>query len=213
MSLVVIRRHVFVPAYCQVSVVIAAAWPDRSRENRPSRSSVSSKSSRMMAASVGVLPDVFVEPRVALQHVVHQRPEEHEVAPGPQRHVYVGHRRGAREARIDVDDRRAALLRLHHEAEPDRVVLGHVRAHDDDAVAVCQSPEVVVAPPRPSRAPRPGTVLAVSYAGLVLDADDAQAGREQLLDQVVLFVVERRAAEVADAERAVDGDAVLIGSS
>src|SRR4029079_12640713 len=37
---------------------------------------------------------------------------------------------------------------------------------------------------------------------LVLDLDDAESGA-QLLDQVVLFVVERRAAEVADRERPI----------
>ena len=79
--------------------------------------------------------------------------------PGAERDVDVGQRRGAGEARVDVDDRRAALLGLHDEAEPDRVVLGHVRAHDHDAVAVGQ---VLLGGRRAAateRAPRPGTVL------------------------------------------------------
>ena len=52
------------------------------------------------------------------------------------------------------------------------------------------------------RGPQTGDRGAVSYAGLVLDLHDAER-RHQLLDQVVLFVVERRAAEVADRHRAV----------
>src|SRR3712207_4472189 len=44
----------------------------------------------------------------------------------------------------------------------------------------------------------------MSYPSLVLDGDDAEAGREELLDEVVLFVVEGGAAEVADGERPVD---------
>jgi hypothetical protein len=50
----------------------------------------------------------------------------------------------------------------------------------------------------------------VSDAGLVLDLHRAHRG-EELLDQVVLLVVERRAAEVREAERAVDAPAVAVG--
>ena len=50
----------------------------------------------------------------------------------------------------------------------------------------------------PERGAQTGHRGAVSYPGLVADADHPQAGGEQLLDQVVLFVVERRAAEVRD---------------
>jgi hypothetical protein len=50
----------------------------------------------------------------------------------------VGHGAGAGEARVDVDHLGAALLGLDHPLEPDRVLLGHVRAHDQDAVGVLQ---------------------------------------------------------------------------
>jgi hypothetical protein len=49
----------------------------------------------------------------------------------------------------------------------------------------------------------------VSYAGLVLDLHRAHRG-EELLDQVVLLVVQRRAAEVGEAERPVDLPAALV---
>ena len=52
------------------------------------------------------------------------------------------------------------------------------------------------------RRPQTGDGGGVSYAGLVLDLDRAER-REELLDQVVLLVVERRAAEAGEAERAV----------
>src|SRR4051794_21278732 len=39
---------------------------------------------------------------------------------------------------------------------------------------------------------------AMSYPGLIADRDHAEAGGEQLLDQVVLFVVAGRAAEMGD---------------
>src|SRR5204862_4120609 len=63
-------------------------------------------------------------------------------------------------------------------------------------------------PASPERRPQTGDGGAVSYAGLVLDLDDSER-RAQLLDQVVLFVVERRAAEVADRQRAIRGNVVL----
>ena len=87
-------------------------------------------------------------------------------------------------------------LRLHHPLEPDRVVLGHVRAHDQDAVRVLQILLERRGAASSERGPQTGDRGAVSYAGLVLDLDDAERG-EELLDQVVLLVVERRAAEVA----------------
>ena len=114
----------------------------------------------------------------------------------------VRHRARAREARVDVDHVRAALPGLHHPLEPDRVVLGHVRAHDHDAVGVLEILLEVRRAASSERGPQTGDRGAVSYAGLVLDLDDAERDAE-LLDQVVLLVVERRAAEVADRQRAV----------
>src|SRR4029079_5872902 len=81
------------------------------------------------------------------------------------------------------------------------VVLGHVRAHDDDAVRVLQVLRVVGGAAAPARGAQTGDRRAVSYAGLVLDLDDAERG-VQLLDEVVLLVVERRSAEVRDRHRA-----------
>ena len=50
-------------------------------------------------------------------------------------------------------------LGLHRPAEGDRVALRHVGAHDDDAVGVGHAArDTVVAAPRPSRVPRPGTL-------------------------------------------------------
>ena len=88
----------------------------------------------------------------------------------------------------------AALAGFHHPLEPHRVILGHVRSHDHDAVRVHEVLLVVGGAAAPERGPQTGDRRAVSYAGLVFDLDHAQAG-EELFDQVVLFVVERRAAQ------------------
>src|SRR4026207_1899899 len=100
---------------------------------------------------------------------------------GPRRR----HRARAREARVDVDYLRAALPGLNHPLEPDRVVLGHVRAHDHDAVGVLEILLEVRRPASSERGPQTGDRGAVSYAGLVLDLDDPERDAE-LLDQVVL---------------------------
>ena len=118
--------------------------------------------------------------------------------------------RGAREPGVDVDQRRALLLGLHGPAEADRVGLGHVRAHDQDAVAVGQVLLVVGGRAAAERGAQTGHRGGVSYPRLVLDRDHAQAGREQLLDQVVLLVVERRAAQRAHVVHRVEPPAVLV---
>jgi hypothetical protein len=96
---------------------------------------------------------------------------------------------------------RAPRLGLHHPLEPDRVGLGHVRAHDDDAVGVGQVLLVVGGAAATERGPQTGDGGGVSNTGLVLDLHRAHRG-EQLLDEVVLLVVQRRAAEAGDAHRA-----------
>ena len=83
--------------------------------------------------------------------------------------------------------------------KPTGMGLGHVRAHEQDAVAVGQVLLVVGGRAAAERGAQTGHRGAMSYPGLVLDGDHAQAAAEQLLDQVVLLVVDRRPAEGADA--------------
>ena len=129
--------------------------------------------------------------------------------PARMRHVEVGHGAGAGEARIDVDDRRAARLGLHHPLEADRVALGHVGALDDDAVGVLQILLEGGGAAAAERDPQTGDRGGVSNTGLVFDLHDAERG-EELLDQVVLFVVQRGAAQVGDAQRALDAVALRV---
>src|SRR3954467_6402818 len=95
--------------------------------------------------------------------------EERDVAPGADRHVDVGHRARAREARVDVHDLRAALLGLDHPLKADRVLLGHVRAHDEDRVGVLEVLLEGGGAAAPERGPQTGDRARVSYARLVLD--------------------------------------------
>ena len=82
-------------------------------------------------------------------------------------------RRRSREARVDVDDRGAARLGLHHPLESDRMALGHVRALDDDAVSVLQVLLEGRGSAASERGPQTGDSGAVSNTGLVLDLHDS----------------------------------------
>ena len=100
----------------------------------------------------------------------------------------------AREARIDVNDLGAALARLHHPLEADRMVFRHIGSHDQDAVGVLQ---ILLGGRRTAAAEggaQTGHGRAMSYSGLILDLHDAERSVE-LLHQIIFFVVERRAAD------------------
>src|ERR1043165_7074816 len=149
---------------------------------------------------VRVVDDVVAEVALVGEDVVDHRAEEEGVAAGAEREPVVGHGRGAAEARIDVDDLRAVLLtRLDDPLEADRMVLGHRRAHDENRVGVGEVLLRGGGAAAAERGDQPGHRGAVSYPRLVGEADHAQAGCEELLDEVVLFDVERGAAEVGDA--------------
>ena len=85
---------------------------------------------------VRVVDDVLSEVAFALEDVADHPAEEREVRPGADLDEDVGHGRCPRVARIHVDHHGAALLSHHRPVEADRMGLGHVRAHDQDAVAV-----------------------------------------------------------------------------
>src|SRR5215813_473948 len=91
------------------------------------------------------------------------------------------------------------LTRFHHPWKP----TGWFSAMDDPMIriasALLKSCCAVVAPPRPNEVPQTGHGRAMSYTGLVADADHSQANGEQFLDQVVLLNIEGGAAEVCHA--------------
>ena len=66
-------------------------------------------------------------------------------------------------------------LGLHHPAEGDRVALGHVRAHDEDAVGVLQVQRERGGPAAAIRSAQTGHGRAVSYPGLVFEETTPRA--------------------------------------
>lgn len=103
-----------------------------------------------------------------------------------------------------MDDARTTLPCLDNEAEANRMVLGHIRAHDDDAVTLGQAGQSGCGSTSSESGAQTGHRAGVSYAGLVFNGDDPEPPSEELFDEIVLFVVECCAAQVRNAERPVD---------
>jgi hypothetical protein len=108
-----------------------------------------------------------------------------------------------------MDDRCAvAFLGLQDETERNRVVFGHVGAHDDDAVRVGQVPLWVGRGAAAEGGAQTGHRRAMSYAGLVFDEHHAESAAAQLLDQVIFLVVEGGPTKLGHSQRVVDDGAV-----
>ena len=154
--------------------------------------------------------DVLAKEQVILNQVIDESAEKYDVSAGADRHPDVGQRARAREAWIDMDDRGALLLRFHHPAKTDRVRFGHRGTFDQNAICIRQ----VLLRGR-SSAPAEGGAqtghrAAMSYPGLVGHTDHAQASGEKLFDEIIFFVIERRAAEMTYRSRVIDRNAVLL---
>src|SRR6266487_4765447 len=108
-----------------------------------------------------------------------------------------------------MDDGRAALLRLHHPSKSYRMRFGHRRAFDQNAIGVCE----ILLRGRSSAAAEGGAQTghraAMSYPRLVGHTDHAQAGGKKFFYEIIFFVIERGAAEMADRGRVIDIRSVL----
>src|SRR5215210_4324353 len=151
---------------------------------------------------VGVDLDVLLEVLLVLEDVVDQAPEERDIGARPDGCVDVAHRRGAREARVDVDELGALLLGDHGVPETHGVGLGHVGAFDDDAVSVLQILQVCGGSAPTVRDAQTGHRRAVSYSRLVGNSYKPQR-MEELGYEVVLLIIYRGPAAGGQGHRAV----------
>jgi hypothetical protein len=107
--------------------------------------------------------------------------EEDDVRARAQRRIDVAHCRGAGEPRVDMYEGRFARLCQQCKPGGDRVILGHVGPHDEDAVRIgqvplrerCRSPSVARA--------QTWDGGAVSDPRLVLDPNHAEAAPNNFL--------------------------------
>src|SRR6201993_1709324 len=151
--------------------------------------------------SVGVVDHVLAKNFFVFENVMNEPTEKQDVRAGAQRSPYVCHGGGAAEARIDVNDLGTALSRFDHPLETDRVILCHVRAHNQDGIRIYEIARRSCRSASAEGGAQTGHRRAVSYTGLVADADHAQARREELFDQIVFFVIESRATKVGHGSR------------
>jgi hypothetical protein len=97
-----------------------------------------------------------------------------------------------------VDDCAAPFTRLDDEAEAHRMLLRHGRSHDEDRVGVGEILQRRRRPAAPERGAQTGHRGAVSYPRLIADRHHPKPAGVELFQEVVLFVVEGRAAEMCD---------------
>ncbi len=113
---------------------------------------------------------------------MNQSSQKKNVRPGAQRNPNIRHGGSPAKARIDVNDLGAAFLRFNHPLKANGMVLRHVRSHDQDRIRI----EQILWRSRGSAASVSGAQTghrrAMSYPGLVADANHAQAASKQLLD-------------------------------
>src|ERR1700749_520849 len=109
-----------------------------------------------------------------------------------------------------MDQGRASLLGLHGPTETDRLSLGHVRSHEEDAVAIGHVLLIIGGRAAAERGAQTGHRSAVSYSRRVLDRYHSQSTAEQLLDEVVLLIVNGCPAQRANAAHRVEQTALFV---
>ena len=87
---------------------------------------------------------------------------------------------------------------------------GHIRSHDENAVAVLQVFLKSCSGAASERGAQTGHRSAVSYAGLIFNRDHAQAAAEEFLNQVILFIIHRRAAQTCHRRQVIENCAVTL---
>src|SRR6266850_18610 len=82
------------------------------------------------AGRIGEVHHVIAEEKIVLDNVPDEAPEKCDVAAGADRHPDIRKGAGARKSRIDMNNGRAALFRLHHPTKTDWMRFGHRGAFD-----------------------------------------------------------------------------------
>src|SRR5216683_5484351 len=86
--------------------------------------------------SVGVVDHILAKIFFVFENVMNEPAEKQDVRSGAQGSPNVCHCGGAAETRIDVNDLRTALSRFDHPLETDRVILRHIRAHNQNGIRI-----------------------------------------------------------------------------
>src|SRR5215204_1652687 len=158
---------------------------------------------------VGGVDDVVFEVPLVLDDVVDQTPQKRYVRARTYGGIDVAERRGAREARVDVDERSSLVFGDHGVPKAYGVGFGHVGAFDQDAVGILQVLQGGGGPAPTVRDAQTGHRGAVSYPCLVSDPQEPQRV-EELGYEVILFVVYGGPADGGDRRRTAELLAPLV---
>ena len=131
--------------------------------------------------------------------------EERHVRAGPRLQVHVGVLGELDAPRVDDDESRTSERGLLDPGADDRVVLGRVRAADEDRLARSMSSNELVAAPVPSIGFSADRARRVADAGAAVDVVGPEHDARELLDEVVVLVGGPGRAEHADRVRPVAG--------
>src|SRR5262249_33437574 len=118
---------------------------------------------------IGKGQNVVLKPFLVRENIIDQPAEKGDVRSGPNAYIKVGRRTGSAEPWVDVDDGRATFSRFHRPAKPDRMGFGHVRAHDQNAVAIREILLIIGSGSATERGAQTGHRCGVSNSGLIFD--------------------------------------------
>src|SRR4029453_13544405 len=148
--------------------------------------------------------------QLVFNQVIDQSAEKYDVTTSANRHPDVGQRTRAREAWIDMNDRSALFLLFHHPAKTNRVRFGHRGTFDQNAICVRQILLRGCSSAPAEGGAQTGHRAAMSYTGLVGQTDHAQGSGEKLFDEIILFVIQCRTAEMTYRRCVIDRNAILL---
>src|SRR6202011_2779119 len=110
---------------------------------------------------------ILAEEQLVLEYVTNQSTQEKNVRASPKRYPDIRHGRRSAEAWVHMQDLRATLLGLHDPLKSDRMVLRHIRSHDQDRVGVEQIIRCCCCSAASVSCAQTGHRRAMSYTGLI----------------------------------------------
>src|SRR5580704_10374433 len=129
-------------------------------------------------------------PAFAVDDMTNDAAQERDIRARADRRIDISDRAGAGETRIDVNKLCTVFdFCGHWPFERDRVILSHVRTHDDNAIGILHAARIHSRRATAESCPQTGDTGAMSDTGLILNRDDAEPTHEFLV-YVIPFDVE-----------------------
>src|SRR5262245_50762705 len=130
------------------------------------------------AGGVCVMDNVVAKEQFVFNQVIDESSEKYDVSTGANRYPNVRECTCAGKSWINVNDRRAVLLRFHYPAKTDWMRFGHRGTFDQNAICIRQILLSGRSSAPAERGAQTGHRAAMSYSGLVGHTDHAEASGE-----------------------------------